>query len=43
MRKAVLEGNILPKAKQRLTFEGISSGEIIHITRDVIEMSVGEQ
>lgn len=41
MRKAVLEGNILPKAKQRLLIDGFPSSDIIYISRDVIEMSIG--
>jgi len=41
MKKRALEGNILPKAKQRLLIDGYSATEIIHITRDVIEMSLG--
>lgn len=41
MKKAVLEGNILPKAKQRLLFEGFPSAEIHYITRDVVPVEVG--
>lgn len=41
MRKAVLEGNILPKAKQRFLVDGLSGADLIYITRDVIEMAVG--
>lgn len=41
MRKAVLEGNILPKAKQRFLVDGYTSADIIYLTRDVIEMAVG--
>ena len=41
MRKAVLEGNILPKAKQRFLVDGYTGADIIYLTRDVIEMAVG--
>ena len=40
MQKAVLEGNILPKASQRFLIEGIGAG-VIFLTRDQIEVSVG--
>lgn len=41
MKKAVLEGNIFPKAKQRLLIDGLSESEVLWITRDTIEASVG--
>lgn len=41
MRKAVLEGNIFPKAKQRFLVDGFPDAEILDITRDTIEMSLG--
>lgn len=41
MRKSVLEGNILPKAKQRLIIDGYSSYEIMPLTRDVLNHEIG--
>lgn len=41
MRKAVLEGNITPKAKQRFLVDGMPGAEIIYLTRDPVEMSLG--
>ena len=41
MRKAVLEGNILPKAKQRFVIDGLPEGEIMWLTRDVINVALG--
>lgn len=41
MRKAVLEGNILPKAKQLFLVDGFPSAQIIDVTRDTIEMTLG--
>lgn len=41
MRKAELEGNILPKAKQRFLVDGMAGADIILLTRDVIEVAVG--
>ena len=40
MQKATLQGNILPKAKQRIIFNGLPEG-IIHLTRDPIPMEIG--
>jgi hypothetical protein len=41
MRKATLEGNILPKAKQRFLVDGMVGADIQYLTRDVLEMTVG--
>jgi hypothetical protein len=41
MKKARLEGNILPKAKQRFIVQGYPSADILYLTRDVIEMTLG--
>lgn len=41
MRKATLEGNILPKAKQRFLVDGLQGADIQYLTRDVVEMAVG--
>lgn len=40
MQKRTLEGNILPRSKQRLLINGLPEG-IIHLTRDPIPMEVG--
>lgn len=41
MRKATLEGNILPKAKQRFLVDGMAGTDIQYLTRDVMEMTIG--
>lgn len=41
MRKSVLEGNILPKAKQRMIIDGYTSYEIMPLTRDVLNHEIG--
>lgn len=41
MRKAVLEGNILPKSKGRVLIDGYTSAEIITLSRDVINYQLG--
>lgn len=41
MKKQRLEGNILPKAKQRFIVDGFTSTDILYLTRDVIEMTLG--
>jgi hypothetical protein len=41
MRKATLEGNILPRAKQRFLVEGMPGADIQYISRDVIPMEIG--
>lgn len=41
MKKAALEGNILPKAKQRFYVDGFPGTDILYLTRDVIEMTIG--
>ncbi len=41
MRKAVLEGNILPKSKQRIIIDNYASAEVIALTRDPIDYAVG--
>jgi len=41
MRKSVLEGNILPKAKQRIIIDGYADYEIMPLTRDVLNHEIG--
>jgi hypothetical protein len=41
MRKAVLEGNILPKAKQRFLVDGYPSVDILNLTRDMVTSEIG--
>lgn len=41
MRKSTLEGNILPKAKQRFIVDGYSTFDIMLITRDVLNHEIG--
>lgn len=41
MRKAELQGNILPKAKQLFLVDGFPSSLILDITRDSIESGLG--
>lgn len=41
MQKATLEGNILPKAKQKFLVDGFTDADIIYISRDVIQHTVG--
>ena len=41
MKKQKLEGNILPKAKQRFSVDGFADATVLYLTRDVIEMTLG--